>query len=729
MIRSSDVHGDLNPLTTFHRRHQSNLKSDGRRWSLRGNIRSFYHQNNVGVVSPPVPVLQVQKSTIVRRLQDCAHFHYDPTSAPVDSLARFEAKLLANGNDARQKYRSCNHRILVSNGQNEQWIVERTLDDFKFLDGYIHSCCVNRRVSKLPEVTIALTFNPDQYLRRLSLLLDARFCCSSVLNWFQIDNKAKRVDPSCDQSPVNIPAKAAATAVRSFASASADELSFEAGTMISVIDMPPPTESRRLHWSVCIGMSSSYCNVQLSQQSIPKSPGLKVKHGKIITFLRTFFSTRPSRVALKQAGIVEERVFGCDLGEHLHNTGCDVPKVVEVCCAFIERYGIVDGVYRLNGSFHNIQKLRQMFDDHQSNCVIECSGNDGYGSDIYAVGSVLKMYFRELPNPLLTYYLYDRFINLSYSHSSASANPHKRTKCINKTGFLKRIKDLVNELPPPNQRTLCFLMKHLNYLATEHSWKTNMTAKNLAIVWAPNLLKGLRGSNSQGANIADDELELIQLIALLTEQLIEHWDFIFNSEQSDDDTKFLKRYSTATDEINSLRSLTVRGGDEDGFMVALERLDAFLDTEFPRPNQSFISDLCPLMNRLSTSSSDSCKSFDDIRPSQPFSTSPLERVKHLILADRQIPSSCTAESKNQHRSPYRRYPVQQERRGSRYSLPKSSSVQQISDSTFCNDEICQHALEKGSSGGNDESDRTLSVKELLNRFEQLKVDQSRYQDR
>ena len=44
------------------------------------------------------------------------------------------------------------------------------------------------------------------------------------------------------------------------------------------------------------------------------------KRGKLITFLRGFFKTRPARAQLKRSGIVKERVFGCDLGEHLLNS-------------------------------------------------------------------------------------------------------------------------------------------------------------------------------------------------------------------------------------------------------------------------------------------------------------------------------------------------------------------------------------------------------------------------
>lgn len=47
------------------------------------------------------------------------------------------------------------------------------------------------------------------------------------------------------------------------------------------------------------------------------------KHGKLISFFRSFILSRPTRRTLKQSGILKERVFGCDLGEHLLNSGRD----------------------------------------------------------------------------------------------------------------------------------------------------------------------------------------------------------------------------------------------------------------------------------------------------------------------------------------------------------------------------------------------------------------------
>ena len=35
--------------------------------------------------------------------------------------------------------------------------------------------------------------------------------------------------------------------------------------------------------------------------------------------------------------------------------------------------------------------------------------------DIHSVSSLLKMYFRELPNPICTYHLYDKFVHAAKS--------------------------------------------------------------------------------------------------------------------------------------------------------------------------------------------------------------------------------------------------------------------------------------------------------------------------
>ncbi len=55
--------------------------------------------------------------------------------------------------------------------------------------------------------------------------------------------------------------------------------------------------------------------------------------------------------------------------------------------------------------FFFLSPFRHEFDSEQ----IPDLSRDVFRQDIHSVGSLCKLYFRELPNPLLTYQLYDRF--------------------------------------------------------------------------------------------------------------------------------------------------------------------------------------------------------------------------------------------------------------------------------------------------------------------------------
>ena len=83
-----------------------------------------------------------------------------------------------------------------------------------------------------------------------------------------------------------------------------------------------------------------------------------------------------------------------------------MPKILKICTEFIEKFGTVDGIYRHTGLQSNIQKLRNAFDEEKWSEIEQ----EIYINDVHSVSSLLKMYFRELPNPLLTYQLYNKFI-------------------------------------------------------------------------------------------------------------------------------------------------------------------------------------------------------------------------------------------------------------------------------------------------------------------------------
>ncbi|KAM5132065.1 rho GTPase-activating protein 32 isoform 4-T5 [Mantella aurantiaca] len=221
--------------------------------------------------------------------------------------------------------------------------------------------------------------------------------------------------------------------------------------------------------------------------------------------------SRPSKQKLKQRGILRERVFGCDLGEHLLNSAQDVSQVLRSCTEFIEKHGIVDGIYRLSGIASNIQKLRHEFDSEQ----IPDLTKDVYIQDIHCVGSLCKLYFRELPNPLLTYQLYEKF-----SDAVSAATDEER---------LVKIHDVIQQLPPPHYRTLEFLMRHLSRLATYCSI-TNMHTKNLAIVWAPNLLRSKQIESACFSGTA--AFMEVRIQSVVVEFILNHVEVLFSPKLS-----------------------------------------------------------------------------------------------------------------------------------------------------------------------------------------------------
>ncbi|XP_066599222.1 rho GTPase-activating protein 32-like isoform X1 [Prorops nasuta] len=445
------------------------------------------------------------------KLDECAHFHYEHVE-----LGTLEVTISYGSND------SDTYAVRVTSG-DACWTLQRSYDNFVMFDKQLHRCIFDRKFSGLAKLPDARPNNTcdllRDYLRRFTQLNHEGLNCGPVLNWLQLDNRGRRIlVPESDSYPINTPAVAAAYAVRPYLGKAWDEISFMVGDMISVIDMPPPEEST--WWRGKLGFAVGFFPADRVavigdkvprhltafnsvQSKLPVKPVLR-KHGKLIAFFRSFILNRPSRRRLKQSGILKERVFGCDLGEHLLNSGQDVPTVLTCCAEFIESHGLVDGIYRLSGVTSNIQRLRNAFDEDR---VPALHSDESILQDIHSVASLLKMYFRELPNPLCTYQLYSTFVSAVQASTDAER--------------LRRMRDAVRKLPPPHYRTLEYLMRHLVRVAARGS-ETGMTPRNVAIVWAPNLL---RCKELEVGGVA--ALQGVGVQAVVTEFLVCYAELIF----------------------------------------------------------------------------------------------------------------------------------------------------------------------------------------------------------
>uniref|UniRef100_A0A4W6DVL3 Rho GTPase-activating protein 32 n=1 Tax=Lates calcarifer TaxID=8187 RepID=A0A4W6DVL3_LATCA len=457
------------------------------------------------------------------KLAECAHFHYENVDFGTIqlSLGDEQCEVTRNGYESKELV-----YLVHIYCQGRSWIVKRSYEDFRVLDKHLHLCIYDRRFSQLPELPRldSLTDQSESvsqmllaYLSRLSAIADNKINCGPALTWMEVDNKGNHLLVH-EESSINVPAIAAAHVIKRYIAQASDELSFEVGDIVSVIDMPPKEDTTwwRGKHGFQVGFFPSEC-VELINDKVPQSMTNSVpkpvskKHGKLITFLRSFMKSRPTKQKLKQRGILRERVFGCDLGEHLLNSGHDVPQVLKSCTEFIEKHGVVDGIYRLSGIASNIQKLRHEFDSEQ----IPDLTKDVYIQDIHCVGSLCKLYFRELPNPLLTYQLYEKF-----SEAVSAATDEER---------LIKIHDVIQQLPPPHYRTLEFLMRHLSHLAT-FSYITNMHSKNLAIVWAPNLLRSKQIESACFSGTA--AFMEVRIQSVVVEFILNHVDVLFSTKLS-----------------------------------------------------------------------------------------------------------------------------------------------------------------------------------------------------
>lgn len=419
------------------------------------------------------------------KLEECAHFHYDCVKLGQIMLRLVEDKSdLQSSSNASQhdvgmvgsqshmagssSSSTCWFIIKVSAEKSDPYLIRRSLENLKMLDEMLHRCVYDRKISGLRDFAeleasagdLQLESVVSAYLSRFSSIVSDSLTCGPVLTWFQLDNKGRRL-PLADMDTmksINTPAVGAAYGIRRYTAQAVDEISIDVGDMISVIDMPSPAEStwwrgkkshlQKSHYEV--GFFPQTCVATIGDKvprhlilpaplvgSLAVSPTKPVlrKHGKLIAFFRSFILSRPSRRRLKQSGIYKERVFSCDLSEHLLNSGQDIPMVLKCCAEFIEEFGIVDGIYRLSGITSNIQKLRRSFDEER----IPDFSQPEIRQDIHALSSLLKMYFRELPNPLCTYQLYDHFVDAIQTRGDG-------------TERLRLMKQTVQKLPPPHYR-------------------------------------------------------------------------------------------------------------------------------------------------------------------------------------------------------------------------------------------------------------------------------------
>lgn len=164
---------------------------------------------------------------------------------------------------------------------------------------------------------------------------------------------------------------------------------------------------------------------------------------------------------------LSSRQFGVELSR-LTSEDRAVPLVVEKLINYIEMHGLyTEGIYRKSGSTNKIKELRQGLDTDAESVNL-----DDY--NIHVIASVFKQWLRDLPNPLMTFELYEEFLR------AMGLQERKET--------IRGVYSVIDQLSRTHLSTLERLIFHLVRIALQED-TNRMSANALAIVFAPCILR------------------------------------------------------------------------------------------------------------------------------------------------------------------------------------------------------------------------------------------------
>jgi len=170
------------------------------------------------------------------------------------------------------------------------------------------------------------------------------------------------------------------------------------------------------------------------------------------------------------AGTSTVAIFSVPLSsilERPENNGLSIPKFIHQAMQTILAKGIdSEGIFRLSGHAGHISELKMQID---SGIFVDLDKIE----NVHDLSGLFKLFFRELPDPLLTYEYYDEFS--AVLREPKEKHGHALSLIIPKLPLHNRV--LLEQL------TL-FLIKISNNSAVN-----KMTISNLSIVFGPNLLR------------------------------------------------------------------------------------------------------------------------------------------------------------------------------------------------------------------------------------------------
>uniref|UniRef100_A0A7N5P8G1 Rho GTPase activating protein 21 n=1 Tax=Ailuropoda melanoleuca TaxID=9646 RepID=A0A7N5P8G1_AILME len=171
-----------------------------------------------------------------------------------------------------------------------------------------------------------------------------------------------------------------------------------------------------------------------------------------------------------------------------------IPLIVDICCKLVEERGLeYTGIYRVPGNNAAISSMQEELNKGMADIDIQ----DDKWRDLNVISSLLKSFFRKLPEPLFTNDKYADFIE-----ANRKEDPLDR---------LKTLKRLIHDLPEHHYETLKFLSAHLKTVA-ENSEKNKMEPRNLAIVFGPTLVRTSEDNMTHMVTHMPDQYKIVETL-------------------------------------------------------------------------------------------------------------------------------------------------------------------------------------------------------------------------
>ncbi|XP_062412936.1 rho GTPase-activating protein 45 isoform X2 [Sardina pilchardus] len=224
------------------------------------------------------------------------------------------------------------------------------------------------------------------------------------------------------------------------------------------------------------------------------------------------------------------QLFGRDFAQVSAGSTDGVPFIVIKCICEIERRALrMKGIYRVNGVKTRVEKLCQAFENGKE--LVELSQ-----SSPHDISNVLKLYLRQLPEPIMPFALYSNLMGLakeSIQAEGGEAGKGPELKDLGSStdpevlGTVEKLKELLSDIPKANHSTLRYIVRHLHRIA-ELEQDNKMSPNNLGIVFGPSLMR----PRPTGATVSLSSLVDYPHQARIVETLIVFYRSIFPSDST-----------------------------------------------------------------------------------------------------------------------------------------------------------------------------------------------------